>query len=130
MNQSILHQSARYGLVGLAVVAADFLVYLAGLALFPDAYLAGNVCGKATGALLGFVLHKRFTFSWRQKDSGARQFVSYIALFLANLAISSALLWLLVGRIGANAVIAKVMVDVVVIAISFIASRLWVYRSA
>lgn len=130
MNQSILHQSARYGLVGLCVFAADVLVYLACLAAAPHAFLLGNACGKATGALLGFVLHKRFTFSWRQKDSGLRQLASYIGLFLSNLALSSGLLWLLVTPIGLGAVFAKLMVDMIVIAVSFFVSRLWVYRSA
>lgn len=130
MNQSILHQSVRYGLVGGCVFLTDFLVYLAVLFVAPGAYLAGNVAGKAAGAALGFVLHKRFTFSWRQKDPAHRQLASYAALFAANLLLSSFLLWLLAGRIGIGPVVAKLAVDVIVIATSFIVSRAWVYRAA
>lgn len=130
MNQSMVHQSVRYGLVGLCVVAADFLVYLAGLALAPKAFLVSNVCGKTAGALLGFVLHKRFTFSWQQKHSSGRQLASYLALFLSNLAMSSFLLWLLAVRLEIGPILAKLLVDGIVIATSFLVSRLWIYRAA
>lgn len=130
MKQTVLHQSARYGLVGLCVVAADFLVYVAGLALAPGAYLTSNLCGKTVGALLGFVLHKRFTFSWRQKHSSGRQLASYLALFASNLAMSSILLWLLAVRLEIHPIAAKLLVDGIVIATSFFVSRLWIYRAA
>jgi putative flippase GtrA len=130
MNQSVVHQSARYGLVGLCVVAADVLVYLAGLALAPKAVLVSNVCGKTAGALLGFFLHKRFTFSWQQRHSSGRQLASYIVLFLSNLAMSSALLWVLAVRLEIGAIPAKLLVDGIVIVTSFFVSRLWIYRAA
>ena len=130
MNQSALHQSFRYGLVGACVYATDLLVYLAVLFLAPGSYLAGNVASKVGAAALGFGLHKRFTFSWRQKDSAGRQLASYLALLAANLGLSSLLLWLLAGWIGISPIVAKLAVDVIVIAISFVVSRTWVYRAA
>lgn len=130
MNQSILHQLVRYGLVGGCVYASDFLAYLTVLSLAPGAFLAANVAAKCTGGAIGFVLHKHFTFSWEQRDSAHRQFVSYVALIAANLALSSFLLWLLVAQVGLGPIIAKVMVDVVVIAASFVVNRIWIYRAA
>ena len=130
MKQGLLHQMVRYGLVGGVVVASDFAVFTLILLGFPGAHLVANMAGKAAGAMVGFILHKRFTFSWEQKDGAGRQALSYLAVFLANIASSSLLLWLLVDVAGLNAFIAKIFVDGVVIATSFIASRLWVYRPA
>lgn len=125
-----MHQMMRYGMVGGVVYLSDFVVFAAILWFMPDAYLVANIIGKVTGALVGFVLHRHFTFSWEHKDKASRQVVSYILLLAANLAISSLMMWLLVDSAGANAFVAKLFVDVVVIVSSFVAGRLWVYRPA
>lgn len=130
MNHSPMHQAARYGLVGVCVFATDFLGYWTILQALPGAWLAANIAGKSTGALLGFLLHRHFTFSWQHRDGGARQLIAYICLFTANLALSSGLLWLLVEGAHLNDLVAKVLADVVVIATSFVVSRTWVYRAA
>ena len=129
-RQGIVFQAVRYGLVGLVVVASDFAAYAAFLQIFPEGYLGANCLGKATGAGVGFVLHKWVTFNWRQRDGARRQAAAYSAVFLFNLALSSCLLWLLVGLAAADAYIAKLAVDAVVIAVAFFVSRHWVYRSA
>ena len=130
MKQGLLHQAVRYILVGGVVYVSDFAAFTLILLGFPAAHLIANALGKATGAAVGFVLHKHFTFSWDQKDSAGKQALSYALVFLFNLASSSLLLWLLVDMAGFNAYLAKLFVDVVVIATSFVAGRLWVYRPA
>lgn len=130
MKQTAFHQLVRYGIVGGIVYAADFVAFAILMALTPGVYLAANIVGKTTGAIVGFLLHKKFTFSWDQKDSAKRQAATYLLLFGFNLAASSLLIWLLVDFAHANAFIAKLFVDVIVIAGSFIANRLWVYRAA
>ncbi len=130
MKQGLLHQMIRYGLVGGVVYVSDFAAFALVLWTLPGAYLLGNIFGKATGAVVGFVLHRKFTFSWEQKDNAGRQALSYLLVFFANIASSSLLLWLLVDLAAANPIVAKLFVDVLVIATSFVASRLWVYRPA
>ncbi len=130
MNQSLVHQIGRYGAVGLFVFACDFAVYMLVLHFAASAYLPANICGKAVGAAVGFVLHKRFTFSWEQKHRTGKQMLSYLALMLLNFATSTVLLWLLVAQIGADKFVAKVIVDILVIATSFLVGRLWVYKAA
>lgn len=130
MKQGVGHQLVRYGMVGGTVYVSDFAMFAVTLWAVPGAYLWANVAGKSVGALTGFVLHRQFTFSWKQKDSAARQLISYLMLFAFNLALSSLLIFLLVNQAGANAFAAKLVVDFIVIAIAFVASRLWVYRPA
>ncbi len=130
-SNTVFVQLFRYGLVGVTVLIADFLAFTAMLAVSsPGKYLIANGCGKLTGALLGFVLHRKFTFSWRQRDRASRQFSAYVVLFAANLAASTGLLWLLVDLGRANPFIAKLAVDAVVIGSAFVVSRIWVYRAA
>ena len=127
-DNGLIAQGARYGLVGLVVLAADFGIYSLMLAVFPGEFLAANICGKIAGAALGFVLHRHVTFRWAQRDGAARQFAAYLAVLGFNLLLSSALLWVAVELLGANAYFAKLGVDVIVVGTAFLLSRLWVYR--
>lgn len=127
---SVSHQAVRYGLVGAIIVALDYLVFYAMLFLAPSAYLVANLAGKVAGALLGFFLHRHFTFAWQQRDEAPRQFISYSILLTGNLIMSSALLWLMIENLHINAFFARLATDGVVITTSFVLSRLWVYRQA
>ena len=127
-DNGLIAQGARYGLVGLVVLAADFGIYSLMLAVFPGEFLAANICGKIAGAALGFVLHRHVTFRWAQRDGAARQFGAYLAVLGFNLLLSSALLWVAIELLGANAYFAKLGVDVIVVGTAFLLSRLWVYR--
>lgn len=130
MRQDLPHQLMRYGLVGGIVYVCDFAAFAAMLWCFPAAYLGANILGKGIGAVVGFVLHRHFTFSWEQRHGAGQQAFSYLLLLLSNIAISTALLWMLVDIAGINEFVAKLCVDIFVIGSSFIASRLWVYRAA
>ncbi|HEY0597727.1 GtrA family protein [Sphingopyxis sp.] len=127
-GNGLVAQGARYGLVGLVVLAADFAVYSLVLALLPGQFVAANICGKIAGAVLGFVLHRHVTFRWAQRDGATRQFAAYVAVLGFNLLFSSALLWFAIEMLGANAYLAKLAVDIVVAGTAFLLSRLWVYR--
>ncbi len=129
-KQGLFHQMLRYGIVGGVVYVSDFATYAAVLWGLPSAYLAANMAGKGVGAVVGFILHKNFTFSWEQKTGAAYQALAYGLLFGVNIATSSTLLWALVGLAGFNAYLIKPIVDLVVIATSFLAGRLWIYRQA
>ncbi|MGE3693091.1 MAG: GtrA family protein, partial [Novosphingobium sp.] len=84
-----------------------------------------NALGRIGGAAAGYVLHGRITFAGdhEHRRAGPR----YLLLFLANLAGSSLLLELAVGRMGLPPLLARIGVDIVVIATSFTVARFWVF---
>lgn len=130
MTARLTGQVARYGLVGLLVLALDYAVFAGLLSLLPGQHLAANIAGKLAGAAIGFILHKYVTFAGAQADRTGRQAMSYTLLLGFNLLLSSALLWLLVDRLAFNAYGARLFVDAVVIGVSFLGSKFWVYRAA
>lgn len=125
----MIAQAVRYGGVGVIVYAIDLAIYALCVALAPASYLAANIAGRAAGAFAGFFLHKHVTFAGEQRHATARQALAYLTLLATNMAASSGLLWLLVGM-GFPATPARIAIDVVVIATSFIVSRLLVFRVA
>jgi putative flippase GtrA len=130
MTARLAGQVARYGLVGLLVLAIDYAIFAALLLALPGQHLGANLAGKIAGAAAGFLLHKYVTFAGTQRDAAGRQALSYALLLGFNLLLSSVLLWLLVDCLHLNAYWARLFVDGVVIAVSFLGSKLWVYRAA
>jgi putative flippase GtrA len=130
MSQTLPHQAVRYGLVGILVYLLDLGTYGAIVTAEPSAYLAANAAGKVVGAATGFVLHRRFTFSWEQKARPGAQALSYFGLLLFNLTLSAGLLWLAVAVLGFDRLPIRVAVDAIVIAVAFLGMRHWVYRPA
>lgn len=129
MIRKLTGQIARYGLVGVLVLALDYAIFTGLLSQLPGQHLTANIAGKIAGAAAGFVLHKYVTFSGAQADGTARQAVTYTLLLGVNLIVSSALLWLLVDRLGLNATAARLCIDFIVISASFWGAKLWVYRA-
>lgn len=130
MTVRLVGQVARYAVVGLLVLALDYSLFAGLLSIFPGQHLAANIAGKLGGAAAGFFMHKYVTFAGAQADGAGRQAMSYAMLLGFNLMLSTGLLWLLVDRLELNAYGARLFVDGVVIALSFVGSKLWVYRSA
>lgn len=116
-------QAIRYLIVGGLVFAFDFGVFTGLLLINAHWLFAANIVGKIAGALLGFFLHRHFTFSWQQRQSGLMQFLSYGAVLLLNLMISSGLVYLFVISMNIEAVIGRLLSDIITIFLAFILSR-------
>jgi putative flippase GtrA len=125
---SLLRQGRHYLLIGILQWLLDWGVMVAlshgGLPIEP-----ANVAGRISGAMLGFWLNGRITFSGDQHRIGRRQFARFLAMWLLTTAIST---W----SLGANAAVfglrwalnAKPALVVALGAVGFLLSRHWVYR--
>lgn len=129
-GDGLVSQVVRYGLVGLFVLAIDFLAYALVLSSVSGEVVTANLVGKAAGAATGFFLHRSFTFRGDKLRSDAGQVTGYVALLLFNAALSSSLLWFLVERIGLDAYWSKIGVDVLVVGLAFLGSKLLVWKTA
>ncbi len=122
-------QSIRYLLVGCIIYMVDLGTFAAIITGSSGRYyLFANLAAKGVAAGLGFVLHKKVTFTWRQQDPAAVQSLLYCALLLFNLGMSTMLLYLSVGLMAQPEVPSKIAVDAIVTGISFVISRNLVFR--
>lgn len=124
MNVGGLGAPARYVAVGVLVFSADLLTFtlLCRLGHLPIA--AAQIVSRSTGAALGFVLHRAFTFRglWVEQHHGARtQALGYAALTGVFLVVSAP--WTLacievVGDVTAG----KVVADLVLVVVAYLVS--------
>ncbi|HET6545498.1 MAG TPA: GtrA family protein [Rhodanobacteraceae bacterium] len=125
---SLLRQSRRYLAIGVLQWLADWAVMVV-LSHFGWAIETANVCGRVSGALLGFTLNGRITFGGGRNRPGWGAFARYGAMWLISTVIST----LAVGAIGAShgvhaAWLTKPGVDAVLGIGTFLVSRYWIYR--
>jgi putative flippase GtrA len=118
-------QLTKFFLAGGAGTAAQYVVLIALVALFQMAPGRASVAGAVVGAIVVYLLNRRFTFA---SQRGHRETLPRFAM----MAIAGALLnGLLVGALsgaGLYFLLAQMVATVVVLVFNFIVSKLWIFR--
>ena len=121
---------SRYVQSGLAVYALDLGLFSLLNWLAPAHYATWTVAGRIAGAAAGFFLHNSYSFAGEKAHSKRRMAAHYLILLVANALLSVLLLRLSVEGLGIASWLARPVIDVLIIALAFLGSRLWVFRAA
>lgn len=117
----------RYLLVGLCVYAIEYLVYL-GL-VFNEwlSPLFANAVAKVIAGLVGYFMHRLYTFGKPFYDGLATDFWRYAAILLINIPLFGGIFYL-VSLLVTNILWIKVIADILCIAIAYLQTRFIVFR--
>ena len=121
--------AGRYMGVGAVVTGVDYLIFLLCLQ-FGSVPAVANAVGRVVATGVGALLHRHYTFAGPQRLGLARQMAAYGALSAFNLGLSTAMIIVWVHHVGLGAVWAKVLTDAVVIAVSIVIGRLFIFAPA
>lgn len=126
---NIIRQGVSYLLVGLFLVAVDWLTFVlltwAGVSI-----PVSNIIGRIVGALLGFVLNGHVTFRSKQTSSTSkfRSFVRFMTIWLLLTSVSTYLMNVVSLKLGVQlAWLAKPVVEGLLAIVGFMISRQWIY---
>ena len=130
-----------YIVFGVLTTLVNILVYYLVSDVAAVYYLIANLCAWVASVLFAFVTNKLFVFeskSWK----GAVVLPELGGFFLARVAtgvVDMVLMWLLIDVVRmdrlelfgllAGEMIAKILVNIVVIVLNYVASKLWIFRS-
>ncbi len=125
---SVLRQGRHYLVIGILQWLLDWAVMVAlshnGMAIKP-----ANVVGRISGALLGFWLNGRITFTDDTHHMGRKQFARFVLMWLATTAVSTWAVSSIDDWLGLKwAWLAKPVVEVVLGMVGFLLSRHWIYK--
>jgi putative flippase GtrA len=88
-----------------------------------------NIVGRVCGALLGFWLNGKFTFTGEDHSLGRRQLLRFVAMWLVMTALSTVAIEAIDDLLGRQwAWLAKPLVEAGLGVLGFIVSRHWIYR--
>lgn len=124
---SLARHFRRYLLVGglqwLLDCAVMMALSMAGLAIAP-----ANVAGRISGAVLGFWLNARYTFSDHAGRPGRRQLLRFILMWLGMTWLGTWLLTQVEALFGLHwAWLAKPLLEILLGLAGFVLARHWVY---
>lgn len=128
ISKRLGNESGRYILVGGVVYVFDFLIFSFFVFVNADLYVIGNIVARISGALLGFFLHRNWTFRAEYKHNKKNQLFMYMSLLSVNILSSSMLLFILVDLILLGELYARIITDIVIVAFTFIISKLFIFN--
>lgn len=126
---SLIRQGASYGVIGGIQLGVDWLCFFL-LTSFGIGAVKANIAGRILGALLGFWLNGKNTFSAQiESELGFRHFFRYLVLWLGTALISTVIIASVDWMRGIQlAWVVKPVADGLLAAAGFLVSRYWIYR--
>jgi putative flippase GtrA len=125
-ERPLFQQVPLFAVVGVAATATHVAAALAARELAHLSPLAANLVGYLCAVGVSYLGNARFTF--RRAVWHGPQFVRFVAVSLAGLALTQGLTWLLVERLGWPFGAGLAVVAVAVPALSFVLQRVWAFR--
>lgn len=144
MNKKLIWEMLRYLFFGALTTLVNFIVYFAVIAAAgEESYLAANIIAWIFAVAFAFVTNKLWVFeskSWAWKKM-RRELTGFVSARLFSLAIEEAGLWLMIGVLAFGAwsvpipgypvggdVLAKLIMQVVVVLLNYVFSKLVIFR--
>lgn len=125
-------QFVTFNFVGLLNTIIDFIVF--SLLLFLGmGNLGAQIISYAVGSINSYILNRKITFASRGRESTSksfdgREFIRFGLLNLMVLGLSLVCLFLLTSVVGLHPIIAKIIVTLITVVISFYGNRTWVFK--
>lgn len=118
---------ARYVSVQIIAYGLDLGSFLIAFSYLLTGPITANIIGKVIAGTFAFFAHREFTFGVYKDAKRIWQAIRYSILLALNVPLSSGVLIALVGFIQ-NTTLAKVLSDVICVAITFTISKYFVFR--
>jgi putative flippase GtrA len=119
-----------YGMFGIFTTASNYGIYLLCTRLLGATPMAANVVALITSKLVAFVTNKIWVFRSKSWKIGLllHEFISFVLARLFTTAIDLAGFWILLNITSINDLIAKIIMNIVVIILNYFLSTMLVFR--
>jgi putative flippase GtrA len=126
LSAPVLVQFVKFGIVGVSNTLLAFAIYTVLLKGFGVWYLAASAIGFVVGAINGFLLNRRWTFSGHVGDSLTP--VRWGVVQGCGLALNEALLYGFVDGAGLEKLLGQACATAIVTVVTFFVNRSWTFR--
>ena len=118
----------RFAIVGLTTTALDLGLFGALAVVAGIMPVVANIVSYSSGIVASFILNRGWTFGERRSEAAHRHAIKFVVTNLAGLAISTAIVALLVLALDVPRFAAKGASLPVVFAWNYALARFWVFR--
>lgn len=119
-----------YGIFGVCTTIINILSFFVLDDILKCNMIFSNVIAWILAFIFAFVTNKLFVFESVSNTVGqtVKEFRDFFLARFATLFIDTFLMWLLVDVVKFNSMITKIVVNIIVILLNYIASKLWVFK--
>lgn len=118
----------RYIVSGFAAVFVDYTVLIIATELFGIHYLISNICSYMSGLLVAYTLNTRWVFRYRKYEQKTKmEFSIFVVIVLIGLAISEAMIYMLVESLALPYTLAKLVSIAAIFIFNFMAKKRFLF---
>ena len=127
--KKLMQQAVKFGLVGVLNTLIDYVVYSL-LLLIPfvrEHYVIAQVVGYSAGLANSLYCNKSWTFAQKERISRA-QLMTFLAVNLAALGVSTAVLVGTQEWLGLNPYVGKIVATIFSMTVNFLGNKVMVFK--
>ncbi len=117
-----------YLIFGVLTTVVNIVVYYISAELLGIHYLISNALAWFLSVLFAYITNRKYVFNSHNKNV-IKEMISFFGSRLATGVLDMALMWVLVNNHLLNDMISKVVVNVIVIVLNYVLSKLVVFKS-
>ena len=120
-----------YGIFGVCTTLINIVAFYLLDTIMGCQLIVSNVVAWGFAVIFAFVTNKLYVFesgSWKCSQA-VKEIIQFFTVRLLTLFIDTFLMWLLIEIVSANSLFAKIVVNVIVIVLNYVASKLWIFSS-
>ncbi len=126
-ERPMVKQFMKFGIVGVINTLIDFTLYSILYSIFHVYYLYANIGSFSIAVTNSYILNRRWTFrsdnpAWRSEAA------KFLIINLIGLALSEALLYVVVEHLHVHKMLGKIFVIMVVMIWNYFGTRFWAFR--
>jgi putative flippase GtrA len=126
LDRALALQFLKFGVVGVSNTLITLAVYTLLVKVFGVWYIAASAIGFAVGAVNGFLLNRRWTFSGHVGDMFTP--LRWLVVQGSGLLLNVALVYLFVSQAGLDKLLGQACATAIVVVLTFLANRSWTFR--
>lgn len=125
-----IKQILNYGFFGLMTTLVNYAVFYLFLDVFSAAYQVANAVALIVSVAFAFAVNKQFVFaskSW-SKEVLKKELPAFLSARAVSGLIDLGSMWLLVDALAVTPKLAKILVNVLIITLNYVFSKIYVFR--
>ena len=119
-----------YLFVGVATTVVNYVVYYLATRLLSMGVMAGTWTAWVAAVAFGYVANKAFVFHTHCDGALAllREALGFFSMRLVSLGMETVLMYLTVTVLGLNDLVMKLVINIVVIILNYVFSKLFIFK--
>lgn len=121
-----------YGIFGLGATLINILSFYLFRQIIGTVMIVSNIFAWVFAFIFAFVTNKLLVFESRdwKSQTAIKEMANFFITRLMTLALDTFCMWLMIDVLNINDLASKIAVNILVIAVNYIASKFWVFRKS